>query len=85
MTEKIKSGHRLPCVGFTLNIENVFRVLRHRRDLNLKSVRETLTEVLVASQQGCLSERMTLCAKLWESSIKVHCVLCTLASFRLVI
>ena len=71
MVERITPSYQVPCVGFTINIEEIFKILRSRENLNLACVRKIQTEVLVVSEQGYLTERMKLCAGLWGSKIKV--------------
>lgn len=72
MVERIPPGHiKVPCVGFTVKIEEIFKLLNKRDEMNLDSVRKVQTIVLVASDQGYLTERMKLCAGLWKSKIKV--------------
>ena len=71
MVEKINPNYEVPCVGFTIGIEEIFKILRKRVNFNLECIRKIQTEVLVVSEQGNLTEGIKLCAGLWGSKIKV--------------
>ena len=71
MVGTISRGHEVPCVGFTVHIEEIFKLLSEREQSNLDSIHTVQTMVLVASDQGYVTESMKVCTQLWKSKIKV--------------
>eukprot|EP01119_Soliformovum_irregulare_P000115 TRINITY_DN1009_c0_g1_i1.p1 TRINITY_DN1009_c0_g1~~TRINITY_DN1009_c0_g1_i1.p1 ORF type:complete len:491 (+),score=177.68 TRINITY_DN1009_c0_g1_i1:339-1811(+) len=66
-------GSDLPAVGISIGIERVFTIMENRAKKSKVVVRETDTEVFVASiDKGQLANRMKICAELWKAGIKAE-------------
>lgn len=71
------SGKEVPAVGVSIGIERVFAIMeaqmREKAEHSGGTIRETETEVLVASiGNGLQAERMKLASNLWKSGIKAE-------------
>ncbi|EGD83710.1 hypothetical protein PTSG_11464 [Salpingoeca rosetta] len=63
-----KKGRKVPCVGVSLGVERLFTIIEEReRKAAEKSLKTRHTQVLVASGQGMVEERLELCAALWAA------------------
>lgn len=63
------SNQKTPCVGVSLGVERLFSIMETRAAEGQISVRPTHTQVLVASGQGMIEERLQLCTSLWAAGI----------------
>uniref|UniRef100_A0A4W4FV56 histidine--tRNA ligase n=1 Tax=Electrophorus electricus TaxID=8005 RepID=A0A4W4FV56_ELEEL len=64
-------GKKVPCVGVSIGIERIFSIMEQKAEV--KKVRTTETQVLVASaQKNLLEERLKLTTELWNAGIKAE-------------
>eukprot|EP00730_Choanoeca_flexa_P019787 TRINITY_DN9676_c0_g1_i5.p1 TRINITY_DN9676_c0_g1~~TRINITY_DN9676_c0_g1_i5.p1 ORF type:complete len:100 (+),score=27.60 TRINITY_DN9676_c0_g1_i5:120-419(+) len=63
-------GRKVPCVGVSLGVERLFAIMEEQAAEAGTQIRQTETQVLVASGQGMDVERLGLCNKLWANDIK---------------
>jgi len=66
------NGPGVPCVGVSLGVERLYRIMEENKKANNEEMRENETQVLVASQGVGIEERMKLCADLWSNGIKAE-------------
>ena len=66
-----QKGVKIPCVGFSIGVERVYSILKHKASMAEKKPRHIDTDVYVVSIDGLLEERMKICAELWDAGIKV--------------
>eukprot|EP00178_Gracilaria_changii_P025493 TRINITY_DN78532_c0_g1_i1.p1 TRINITY_DN78532_c0_g1~~TRINITY_DN78532_c0_g1_i1.p1 ORF type:complete len:475 (+),score=89.99 TRINITY_DN78532_c0_g1_i1:2325-3749(+) len=67
----------IPCVGCSLGIERIMNLMLKAAEQKAKAastkgngtIKAACTQVLVASQKGCMKERMQLCSELWRGGI----------------
>uniref|UniRef100_G1Q3A4 Histidyl-tRNA synthetase n=1 Tax=Myotis lucifugus TaxID=59463 RepID=G1Q3A4_MYOLU len=64
-------GHKLPCVGLSIGVEWIFSTVKQRLQALEKKVWTKETQVLVASIQKSLEERLKLVSELWDAGIKI--------------
>ena len=69
---------QIPCVGISFGVDRIFSITKARMeaDANAEQVRNSEVDVYVMALggkgfTGLLTERMSICAKLWEAGIKV--------------
>ena len=62
----------MPCVGVSLGVERLFSIIEAQAADGRVLVRPSETEVLVASGQGLIEERVQLCSQLWAAGIKAE-------------
>ena len=64
---------QIPCVGISFGVDRIFSITKAKMAAEKNAaVRSNDVDVYVmAFGQGYLKERMSVCAKLWESGIKV--------------
>jgi histidyl-tRNA synthetase len=70
--------NQIPCVGISFGVDRIFSITKARMaaDKNAETVRNNEVDVFVMAFggkgfTGLLKERMSICAILWESGIKV--------------
>jgi histidyl-tRNA synthetase len=70
--------NQIPCVGISFGVDRIFSITKARMaaDKNAETVRNNEVDVFVMAFggkgfTGLLKERMSICATLWESGIKV--------------
>ncbi|KAK0410733.1 hypothetical protein QR680_005294 [Steinernema hermaphroditum] len=66
-----------PCVGFSLGIERIYRLVQRRNEARGLKVRDTDTDVYVAVSgrkefKDLFLQRMTICTQLWKADIKTE-------------
>ena len=65
-----KEGKVVPCVGGSIGIERIFRLLEKKMSKE-KGVRATETQILIGQMgKGLIVDRLKICAELWAAGIK---------------